>query len=119
MNIEIEIIKGIPEQQIEQFTDRVIYNTAVLTREETKSLNAFPQLSGTLMREELAQQIIGSNKEYGLAGGTSYAKAVYNYENVNWTNKKSTLPHWYKSVFDKSGDMIINNSITRSLKGLK
>lgn len=118
MNIEIDIIKGIPEKQIEQFTDRVIYNTAVLTREETKSLNAFPQLSGTLMREELAQQIIGSNKEYGLAGGTSYAKAVYNYENVNWTNK-STLPHWYKSVFDKSGDMIINNSITRSLKGLK
>lgn len=118
MNIEIEIIKGIPEQQIEQFTDRVIYNTAVLTREETKSLNAFPQLSGTLMREELAQQIIGSNKEYGLAGGTSYAKAVYDYEHVNWTNK-STLPHWYKSVFDKSGDMIINNSITRSLKGLK
>ena len=118
MNVEIEIIKGIPEQQIEQFTDRVVYNTAVLTREETKSLNAFPQLSGTLMREELAQQIIGSNKEYGLAGGTSYAKAVYNYENVNWTNKQ-TLPHWYKSVFDKSGDMIINNSITRSLKGLK
>ena len=118
MNIEIDIIKGIPEQQIEQFTDRVIYNTAVLTREETKSLNAFPQLSGTLMREELAQQIIGSNKEYGLAGGTSYAKAVYDYENVNWTNK-STLPHWYKSVFEKSGNMILFNSIARSLKGLK
>lgn len=118
MNVEVEIIKDIPEQQIEQFTDRVIYNTAVLTREETKGLNAFPQLSGTLMREELAQQIIGSNKEYGLVGGTSYAKAVYDYNKVNWTNK-STLPHWYKSVFEKSGNMILFNSIARSLKGLK
>lgn len=118
MNVEVEIVKGIPEQQIEQFTDRVIYNTAVLTREETKSLNAFPQLTGTLMREELSQQIIGNNKEYGLASGTSYAKAVYDYNKVNWTNK-STLPHWYKSVFEKTGNMILFNSIARSLKGLK
>ncbi len=118
MNVEVEIIKGIPEQQIEQFVDRVIYNTAVLTREETKSLNAFPQLTGTLMREELSQQIIGNNKEYGLVSGTSYAKAVYDYNKVNWTNK-STLPHWYKSVFEKSGNMILSNAIARSLKGFK
>lgn len=118
MNVEIEIVKGIPVEQIEQFEDRVVYNTAVLTREETKSLNAFPQLSGTLMREELAQQIIGSNKEYGLGSGTSYAKRVYNYENVNWTNK-ATIPHWYFGVFNKNGDMILSNAIGRSLKGLK
>lgn len=118
MNVEVKIVKGIPVQQIEQFEDRVVYNTAVLTREETKTLNAFPQLTGTLMREELSQQINGSNKEYGLASGTSYAKAVYKYENVNWTNK-STLPHWYKSVFSKSGEIIIANSVVRALKGLK
>lgn len=118
MNVEVKIVKGIPVQQIEQFEDRVVYNTAVLTRKETKTLNAFPQLTGTLMREELSQQINGSNKEYGLASGTSYAKAVYDYNKVNWTNK-STLPHWYKSVFEKSGNMILFNSIARSLKGLK
>ena len=62
MNVEVKIVQGIPSNQIEQFEDRVVYNTAVLTREETKTLNAFPQLTGTLMREELSQQIIGNRK---------------------------------------------------------
>lgn len=118
MNVEVEIIKGIPVQQIEQFEDRVVYNIAVETREETKTSKAFPVRTGTLKREEVAQEIIGSNKEYGLGAGTSYAHKVYQYEGVKWTNKK-TLPHWYYSIYNKKGAIITTNAVVKALKGLK
>lgn len=118
MNIEIKVVKGIPEKQIDKFQDRTIYNIAVLTREETKALNAYPRRTGELMRQEIAQQIIGNNKEYGLGSGVDYAHKVYQYENVNWTNP-STLPHWYKSVINKQGAIIVNNAVYRALKEIK
>ena len=118
MNVEIKIVKGIPSEQIEKFLDKVVYNVAVETREETKSLNAFPIRTGTLQREEVAQEIIGNNKEYGLGAGTSYAKYVWKMENVNWTNK-STLPHWYYSIYNKKGAIITTNAVIKALKGLK
>lgn len=118
MNIDVEIIKGIPEEQINKFLDRTVYNTAVLTREETKSLNAYPVRSGELKRQEIAQQIIGNDKEYGLGSGVDYAHRVYKYENVNWTNN-STLPHWYYNVFNKNGAMILTNAVVRALKEIK
>ena len=118
MNVEIEIVKGIPEEQINQFLDKTIYNVAVLTREETKNLRAYPVRTGTLQKEEVAQEIIGNNKEYGLGAGVPYAKKVYSMENVNWTNK-STLPHWYYSVFNKKGAIIMTNAVNQALKGLK
>jgi hypothetical protein len=115
MNIEIQVLKGIPEKQINKFQDRTIYNTAVFTREETKALNAYPVRSGELKRQEIAQQIIGNNKEYGLGSGVNYAHRVYKYENVNWTNK-STLPHWYTTVLNKQGKTILANAVKRALK---
>lgn len=118
MNIEIQVIKGIPEKQINKFQDRTIYNIAVFTREETKALNAYPVRSGELKRQEIAQQIIGNNKEYGLGSGVDYAHRVYKYENVNWTNK-STLPHWYGTVLQKQGQTILTNAVQRALKEIQ
>lgn len=118
MNIEVNIVQGIPTEQIETFEDRTVYNVAVLTREMTKTLRAYPVRTGELQRQEIEQEIIGSNKEYGLGYGVDYAKRVYEYENVNWTNK-STLPHWYSSVLNKNGASILNDSVVRALKGLK
>ena len=78
MKIDIEIIKGLPVEQINMFEDRTIYNVAVETREMTKGFRAFPYLSGELERTEIAEPITGSNKEYGLSAGVDYAKYVYN-----------------------------------------
>lgn len=118
MNIEFKVIKGIPEEQINKFLDKTVYNTAVLAREETKSLNAYPVRSGELKRQEIAQQIIGNDKEYGLGSGVDYAHRVYKYENVNWTNP-STLPHWYDTVLQKHGQTILTNAVQRALKEIK
>lgn len=110
MDIEIEIIKGIPVEQIQKFEDKTVYNCAVFTREITKNYNAYPYLSGTLRREEESSPIIGSNKEYGLTAGTEYAKAVWNMKNVNWTNP-NTEPQWYYSIFNKNGGMITAQAV--------
>ena len=53
-----------------------------------------------------------------MGAGVPYAKKVYSMENVNWTNK-STLPHWYYSVFNKNGAIIMTNAVNQALKGLK
>lgn len=115
MNVEVEIIKDIPKEQINKFEDRVVYNTAILTREHTKSANAYPYLTGKLRASEISSPVVGSNKEYGLTAGVKYAKAVWNYTNVNWTNP-STQPQWYYNVFKKEGTTIISNAVSRSLK---
>lgn len=115
MNIEVKIIKEIPKKQINQFEDRVVYNTAVLTREYTKSANAYPYRTGKLQQSEVSAPVIGTNKNYGLTAGTNYAPRLWNMTKVNWTNP-STQNQWYKSVFTKNTQTIVQNAVSRALK---
>ena len=120
MNIKVDIDYKAPilemVDSVEYFTDKVVYNVAVLTREMTKGLRAFPRLTGKLEQEEIASQIVGSKKEYGLMAGVDYAVKVYNYgENTAWTNP-NTQPKWYYSVYDKHKSEIVNNAVNRALK---
>ena len=118
MIAEVKIIKELPKEQIEQFIDKTVYNTVVLTREYTKSANAFPYLTGELMRQEVAQPVTGSNKSYELLSGVDYAKYVWNYNNVKWTNP-STRPQWYLSTYEKEKASILSNAVARAIKELK
>lgn len=121
MKIDIEIIKDLPVEQINEFVDRTIYNVAVETREMTKGLRAYPYLTGTLERTEIAEPITGSNKEYSLGAGVDYATKVYNYDiydHINWTNP-STKYNWYVSVYDKYSDSIVSNAVAKTLKEIK
>jgi hypothetical protein len=117
MNVSIQIVKDLPIKQINQFQDKVVYNCAVNTRELTKSLRAYPYLSGKLEQNEIAAPITGSNKEYGLSAGVGYATHVWKMKNANWTNP-STEPQWYQSVFRKNGATIVNNAVMQSLRSL-
>lgn len=115
MNVEVEIIKELPKKQILGLEDRVVYNTAVLTREYTKNANAYPYLSGELQRSEIAAPITGSNKEYGLLSGVDYAKYVWKYNNAVWTNP-STQPKWYYTTYKNQSAVITQNALVRALK---
>lgn len=117
MNIEIEIVKGIPTQDIQKFEKRTVYNCAVFTREMTKDSDAYPYLTGELSRREQALPIMGSGMEYGLGTGVDYAKTVYSYTNVHWTNP-STQPQWYHSVFNKNAGVIVSSAVVHAKKGL-
>ena len=115
MNVEVILAKPIPVEQISNFEDKTVYNTAVLTREYTKSSNAYPYLTGKLQKSEVAAPIIGSNKKYGLLAGVDYATTVWGYRNVAWTNP-STKPQWYYSEFREKGSIIVSNAVQRALK---
>ena len=115
MNVEINWTKDIPTKQINQFEDKVVYDVAVLTREFTKNDNAFPYLTGELMRNEIAEPITGSNKTYGLSAGVSYANRVYKLDKANWTNP-ATQPHWYYTEYNKHHMTILEDAISRALK---
>ena len=118
MNIEVKIIKGIPVEQIDKFEDKVVYNTAVSTREYVKGRNAYPYLTGLLRRSEIAEPVLGNNKEYSLTAGTDYAPAVWNYNNVKWTNP-STKPQWYYTAFKEKGAQLMAGATVRALKEIK
>lgn len=118
MEIEVKILKGIPVKQLDFFKDKVVYYTAMATREYVKGRNGYPYLTGKLMQEEIASPIVGSNKEYSLLGGVKYAKRVYNYDNVKWTNQ-STIPHWYYTAFRMKSSVLTTNAVIRTLKELK
>lgn len=118
MNISVKITKDIPEKDIAKFEDRVVYYTAVLTREYTKSMNAYPYLSGELARQEIASPITGKDGVYNLLAGVNYAKIVYKFKNANWTNK-STKPQWYNSVYRQKEKTIIDNAQKRAIGEIK
>ena len=115
MNVEVKIIKEIPTEQINKFEDRVVYNTAVVTREYVKGKHGYPYLTGELQRSEIASPITGINKEYSLLSGVDYGKAVYNYTNVHWTNP-STIPQWYYNAFRQKGALLLTNAVIRAKK---
>ena len=115
MDIEIQIIKGIPKEQIEKFEDKVVYDVAVATREYTKSRNAFPYLTGTLRREEVSSPVVGSNKEYGLTSGVDYATYVWRKTKARWTNP-NTKPQWYYNCFNEKGALLLTEAVIKAKK---
>ena len=117
MQVEVEIVKRIPTEQIQQFEDKTVYYTAMLTREYVKGSNAYPYLSGDLQRAEIQSPILGSNKEYSLLSGVKYAKHVWNMNNVRWTNK-STIPQWYYNMYRQKGNVITAQAMVRAIKEL-
>ena len=118
MNIEVIVVKGIPQTQLKTFMEKVVYNTAVLTRQRTKQMGAYPRLSGDLERAEFANNINGSGTSYSLCSGLEYDKYVWKMNNVQWTNKK-TVPQWYYNVFRQKQQNIISEATHRALKEIK
>lgn len=115
LDVNIKIVKDIPKENILKYENKTIYNCAVLTREFTKGFNAFPYLTGRLERTEISLPIEGSNLEYGLGSGVSYANYVWRKNKASWTNP-STQPQWYYSVFNKKRKTIIKEASNRALK---
>ena len=116
MDFEIEVIRNLPVEQIHKFEDRTVYNMAVLTREFTKSANAFPYLTGTLYQSEIALPILNpGDKEYCLGAGVDYATRVWTYKNAQWTNP-STKPQWYATILNLNAEQITVIAVQTALK---
>jgi hypothetical protein len=115
MNVEFKWVKDIPKQKINMFEDRVVYYAAIYTRERVKGTDAYPYLSGELSRQELAQPIVGSDKQYSWLSGVDYAVYVWNMKSPHWTNPK-TKPQWYYTQFKQDKEKILSQAQTIALK---
>lgn len=119
VDVKVIIKKEIPEKQLEQFADRSVYFTAMLTREFTKGASAYPRKTGELARQEIRSPILKMDTaNYGLLRGTDYAQYVYKMTDVKWTNP-STLPQWYSTIYRQREKAIIEMAQDRALKELE
>lgn len=116
IGLDIIILKDIDEKQIDNFSDRVVYEVARATLDLTAG--NFPRLTGDLERGSYEMGVVGSNKEYGLGSTVDYAKYVWEKpQNTNWTNP-NTIAQWYYWKFRVRENEIINQAVTGALKSL-
>lgn len=120
IDVKVVIKKDIPEKQIEQFEDKSVYFTALLTREFTKNANAYPRgKTKELSKQEIGSPIYKMDKNsYGLLAGVSYAKYVWKMTDVKWTNP-STQPQWYSTIYRRKEKTIVEMAQERALKELE
>ena len=119
IDVKAIIKEDIPEEKIKQFEDRVVYFTAMLTREYTKGANAYPRRTNELFHQEVRVPILKLDKaSYGLLRGTTYATYVYKMKDVKWTNP-STQPQWYSTIYRQREKSIIETAQERALKELE
>lgn len=101
--ISFKVVKPLPTKEISNWEDKVVYGIARATLDFTNTRHHFPYLSGELNRASMSEGVVQETKgTYHLgARGVEYAPKVWRYgQGTNWTNK-STLPQWYKSVYQK------------------
>ena len=115
MNIDITIIKDIPKDKIDKFTDLVVYGVARATLDMTAGF--FPRRTGDLERGAYSMGVVGSNKTYGIGSTVDYAKYVWEMKGVNWTNP-NTLEQWYLTTFKNKKEHILNQAVTGAKKVL-
>lgn len=100
--ISFKVVKPLPVKEISNWEDKVVYGIARATLDFTNTRHHFPYLTGELNRASMSEGVVQEIKgTYHLgARGVEYAPKVWNYNNVNWTNKQ-TIPQWYKGVYNK------------------
>lgn len=115
--ISFKVIKGMPITQIAKWEDNVVFGIARKVLDLTNTQHHFPYLTGKLNRASMSEGVgkIQPGEYYLGARGVEYAPKVWDYKNVNWTNKK-TLPQWYKSVYEKYNDIVLQDAINYAKK---
>lgn len=111
-HISFKVVKPMPVKELNRWEDKVIFGIARATLDYTNVRHHFPYLTGELNRASMSEGVVQEKPgTYHLgARGVEYAPKVWNYKNVNWTNKQ-TLPQWYKSVYEKYRNEIIQDAL--------
>ena len=121
ISVKVEIPRQLPVRELDNYVDRVVYNTARITLDFTNSKQRFPYRTGELNRGSMAEGVVGEgNKTYHLgAAGVDYAPIVWEYpQSTNWTNP-NTFAKWYVTEYKNEQELITQQAISNSLRGLK
>ena len=115
MRAKYTILKPLDKKSITRFMDFTVHEAASTTLNMTTG--HFPVRTGDLMRGSYAFGVKGANATYGLGTTVNYGVYVWNMEGVNWTNP-STLPKWYKTVFDNNKETIMFQAVTKAIESV-
>jgi hypothetical protein len=118
INAETTIIKKLPIDKLNEFTDRVVYNTADITLQRTEP--HIPVRSKHMYDDIFARGVQGHNKVYTLGvNETPYAKYVWKMpQSTDWTNKRS-YAKWFITEFRNEQEKIMNMAVNRAMKVIK
>ena len=121
IKVEVQILKDLPVDEIEEYMDLTIYGVARATMDYTLSDNRFPYRTGNLQRSSMAHDP-RKEKEYtyclDVPAEADYAKYVWNMENVNWTNL-DTYSKWFETVYKEKKDIITQNAVNNAIRSVK
>jgi hypothetical protein len=121
INVEVQIIKDIPEDKIKDYVDLTIFGIARGVLDYTLSDNRFPQLTGNLMRSAMAEGVKkeSENTYYVGAEGADYATYVWGMpQNTNWTNP-DTYAQWYEKVYKEKVNIITQQAVDNAIRSVK
>lgn len=104
------------QQKLKGQPDKVMYAIASITLDM-----AYPTIplsnqvgAGKLRQTSKSAGVRGSNNNYHIGSYTDYAKYVYNRpDSTNWTTP-GTNPEWYKRMWKKKGNSILDNAVGRN-----
>lgn len=99
-------------KRLGEMSDKVMYAFARATLDMTGVTHATAYLTGETERSMFARGVQPTQNGYYIGNFTSYAERVYALDNANWTNKL-TQPHWFNSILDKYGDLMLENCAKR------
>ena len=121
ISVKVEIPRDLPVKELDNYIDRVVFNTARITLDFTNSKQRFPYLTGELNRASMAEGVVGEgNKIYHLgAAGVDYAVDVWEYpQSTNWTNP-NTYAQWYLTEYKSEKELITQQAVSNAMRGLK
>lgn len=119
ISVKVEMIKDLPQYEINRYIDNTVYNIARITLDWTAP--HIPRLSGDMERAIASYGVRGSNKEYTLGDNiTDYSQIVWNYpqKGTNWTNKRS-YSKWFLTEFKNQKEKIVAKAVENAKKGIR
>lgn len=99
-------------KRLGEMSDKVMYAFARATLDMTGVTHATAYLTGETERSMFARGVQPTQNGYYIGNFTTYAERVYALDSANWTNKL-TQPHWFNSILDRYGDMMLENCVKR------
>lgn len=116
-DIEVKWNPGAKEKLLNEYPDNIIYQVARMTLDmsyETIPLSKRKN-AGKLRQTSTSAGVRGSDKNYYIGSYTDYAKYVWEMpnESTNWSTP-GTQSEWYKRVWDKKGQNILNTVLERN-----
>lgn len=122
IHVDVEIPRGIPVRELDNYMDKVVYNVARVTLDYTNSKQRFPYLTGELNRAAMAEGVVsdGGKTYYLGARGVSYAPAVWKFpqKGTHWTNP-NTFAQWYITEFKNEKELITRQAINNAIRNFK